>query len=73
MKAVLMTAPAVDGSTTSVAEIDEPRPGPGQVANRSNRWPRSTTCSPRAAAAASTSPKCAADASRLLRPRRWPA
>jgi len=32
MKAVIMTAPAVDGSTTSVADIDEPRPGPGQVA-----------------------------------------
>jgi NADPH2:quinone reductase len=32
MKAVLMTAPAVDGSTTSVADVDEPRPGPGQVA-----------------------------------------
>ena len=32
MKAVIMTAPAVDGSTTSVEDIDEPRPGPGQVA-----------------------------------------
>src|SRR5690348_6641328 len=32
MKAVIMTAPAMDGSTTSVADIDEPRPGPGQVA-----------------------------------------
>jgi len=32
MKAVIMTAPAVDGSTTRVADIDEPRPGPGQVA-----------------------------------------
>ena len=32
MKAVIMTAPATDGSTTSVAGIDEPRPGPGQVA-----------------------------------------
>jgi len=32
MKALVMTAPAVDGSTTSVADIDEPRPGPGQVA-----------------------------------------
>src|SRR5689334_14366297 len=32
MKAVLMTAPAVNGSTTSVADVDEPRPGPGQVA-----------------------------------------
>jgi NADPH2:quinone reductase len=32
MKAVVMTAPAVDRSTTSVAGIDEPRPGPGQVA-----------------------------------------
>jgi NADPH:quinone reductase len=32
MKAVIMTAPAVDGSTTSVADIDEPQPGPGQVA-----------------------------------------
>jgi NADPH:quinone reductase len=32
MKAVMMTAPAKDGSTTSVADIDEPRPGPGQVA-----------------------------------------
>jgi NADPH:quinone reductase len=31
MKAVVMTAPAVDGSTTSVADIDEPKPGPGQV------------------------------------------
>jgi NADPH2:quinone reductase len=32
MKAVIMTAPAADGSTTSVADIDEPQPGPGQVA-----------------------------------------
>ena len=32
MKAVIMAAPAVDGSTTSVADIDEPQPGPGQVA-----------------------------------------
>ena len=32
MKAVIMTAPAVDGSTTSVADIDQPQPGPGQVA-----------------------------------------
>jgi NADPH2:quinone reductase len=32
MKAMIMTAPAVDGSTTSVADIDEPQPGPGQVA-----------------------------------------
>ena len=32
MKAVLMTAPAADGSSTSVADVDEPRPGPGQVA-----------------------------------------
>jgi hypothetical protein len=32
MKAVIMAAPAADGSTTSVADIDEPRPGPGQVA-----------------------------------------
>jgi NADPH:quinone reductase len=32
MKAVIMTAPAMDGSTTSVADISEPRPGPGQVA-----------------------------------------
>src|SRR5690242_18983188 len=32
MKAVIMKAPAMDGSTTSVADIDEPRPGPGQVA-----------------------------------------
>ena len=32
MKAVIMTAPATDGSTTSVADIDEPQPGPGQVA-----------------------------------------
>lgn len=32
MKAVIMTAPAMDGSTTSVADIDEPQPGPGQVA-----------------------------------------
>jgi NADPH:quinone reductase len=32
MKAVVMAAPAMDGSTTSVADIDEPRPGPGQVA-----------------------------------------
>jgi NADPH:quinone reductase len=32
MKALIMTAPAADGSTTSVADIDEPRPGPGQVA-----------------------------------------
>ena len=32
MKALVMTAPAVDGSTTSVADIDEPKPGPGQVA-----------------------------------------
>jgi NADPH:quinone reductase len=32
MKAVIMTAPAADGSTTRVADIDEPQPGPGQVA-----------------------------------------
>jgi NADPH:quinone reductase len=32
MKAVIMTAPAADGSATSVADIGEPRPGPGQVA-----------------------------------------
>ena len=32
MKAVIMTAPAMDGSTTSVAGFDEPQPGPGQVA-----------------------------------------
>ena len=32
MKAVIMTAPAMDASTTSVADIGEPRPGPGQVA-----------------------------------------
>jgi NADPH:quinone reductase len=32
MKAVIMTAPAMDGSTTSVADVDEPQPGPGQVA-----------------------------------------
>ena len=32
MKAVIMTAPATDGSTTRVADIDEPQPGPGQVA-----------------------------------------
>lgn len=32
MKAVVMTAQAPDGSTTSVADIDEPQPGPGQVA-----------------------------------------
>jgi len=32
MKAVIMAAPAADGSTLSVADIDEPRPGPGQVA-----------------------------------------
>src|SRR5262252_9238758 len=32
MKAVIMTAPALDGSTTGVADIDERRPGPGQVA-----------------------------------------
>lgn len=32
MKAVIMTAPAADGSTTRVADIDEPHPGPGQVA-----------------------------------------
>jgi NADPH:quinone reductase len=32
MKAVIMTAPAMDGSTTSVADFDEPQPGPGQVA-----------------------------------------
>jgi NADPH:quinone reductase len=32
MKAVVMTAPGTDGSTTSVADIDEPQPGPGQVA-----------------------------------------
>ena len=32
MRAVVMTAPAADGSTTSVADIDEPEPGPGQVA-----------------------------------------
>src|SRR6266849_5249338 len=31
MKAVIMTGPAMDGSTTSVADIDEPQPGPGQV------------------------------------------
>ena len=31
MKAVIMTAPAVDGSTTNVADIGEPQPGPGQV------------------------------------------
>ena len=30
MKAVIMTAPALDGSTTSVADIDEPQPGPGE-------------------------------------------
>ena len=33
MKAVIMTAPAADGSTTRVADIDEPLPGPGQVAS----------------------------------------
>ena len=32
MKAVIMAVPAMDGSTTSVADIDEPQPGPGQVA-----------------------------------------
>src|SRR5260370_858510 len=32
MKAVIMTGPAMDGSTTSVADIGEPQPGPGQVA-----------------------------------------
>ena len=32
MKAVIMTAPAGDGSTTRVADIDEPLPGPGQLA-----------------------------------------
>ena len=32
MKTVIMTAPATDGSTTNVAGIDKPRPGPGQVA-----------------------------------------
>ena len=32
MKALIMTAPARDGSTTRVADIDEPQPGPGQVA-----------------------------------------
>src|SRR5262250_2323404 len=32
MKAVIMAAPAADGSTTRVADIDERRPGPGQVA-----------------------------------------
>ena len=32
MKALIMAAPAADGSTTSVADIDEPQPGPGQVA-----------------------------------------
>jgi NADPH:quinone reductase len=32
MKALLMTAPAADRSTTSVAETVEPGPGPGQVA-----------------------------------------
>ena len=32
MKAVIITAPAADGRTTSVADIDEPQPGPGQVA-----------------------------------------
>jgi NADPH:quinone reductase len=32
MRAVIMAAPATDGSTTRVADIDEPQPGPGQVA-----------------------------------------
>ena len=32
MKAVIMAGPAMDGTTTSVADIDEPQPGPGQVA-----------------------------------------
>lgn len=32
MQAVIMSAPARDGSATGVADIDEPRPGPGQVA-----------------------------------------
>src|SRR5260370_10895416 len=33
MKAVIMTAPAMDGSTTGVADIEEPRPGRGRVAS----------------------------------------
>ena len=32
MKAVVVTAPERDGSTTSVADINEPQPGPGHVA-----------------------------------------
>ena len=32
MKAVIVSAPAIDRSTTSVAEAGEPEPGPGQVA-----------------------------------------
>ena len=32
MRALRMTAPAADSSTTQVAEVDEPRPGPGEVA-----------------------------------------
>src|ERR1700733_6366843 len=32
MRALRMTAPAADSSATQVAEVDEPRPGPGEVA-----------------------------------------
>jgi NADPH:quinone reductase len=32
MRALRMTAPAADSSATAVAEVDQPRPGPGEVA-----------------------------------------
>jgi NADPH:quinone reductase len=32
MRAPRMTAPAADSSATQVVEVDEPRPGPGEVA-----------------------------------------
>ena len=35
MKAVIMAAPAMDGSTTSIADIDEPQAG-GQAADRAH-------------------------------------
>jgi len=32
LAAAIMAAPDMDGSTASVADIDEPQPGPGQAA-----------------------------------------
>lgn len=37
MTALIMTAQAVDGGTTSAAAINEPQPGPDQVADRTDR------------------------------------